>query len=178
MKSGLSSLVVMEAQSAFSMFHSTFTKLFNQHFPKRKIRVKYNNRKPWLTDGLKKSIRIKNKLYMKYVKIKSTYYECKYKMYRNRLTRLTKVADRKHYADLLESNKSNLKKTWNILKSNINKRKAHKVNENFKLSDESVTADKRFISEIFNDFFVNVGYNLAKRIPYVNASPRDFMETD
>ena len=29
-----------EAQSAFSMFHSTFTKLFNQHFPKRKIKIK------------------------------------------------------------------------------------------------------------------------------------------
>ena len=91
------------------------------------------------------------------------------------LTRLTKVAERKHYADLLESNKSNLKKTWNILKSIINKRKTHKVNENFKLSDDSVTSDKRFISKNFNDFFVNVGYNLAKRIPYVNASPRDFM---
>ena len=112
---------------------------------------------------------------MKYIKIKSAYYECKYKMYRNRLTRLTKVAERKHYADLLESNKSNLKKTWNILKSIINKRKTHKVNGNFKLSDESVTSDKRFISENFNDFFVNVGYNLAKRITYVNASPRDFM---
>ena len=58
-----------EAQNAFSMFHSTFTKLFNQHFPKRKIKIKYNNRKPWLTDGLKKSIRIKNKLYMTSVEI-------------------------------------------------------------------------------------------------------------
>ena len=112
-----------EAQSAFSMFHSTFTKLFNQHFPKRKIKIKYNNRKPWLTDGLKKSIRIKNKLYMKYIRIKSAYYECTYKMYRNRLTRLIKIAERKYYADLLESNKSNLKKTWNILKTIINKKK-------------------------------------------------------
>ena len=164
-----------EAQSAFSMFHSTFTKLFNQHFPKRKIKIKYNNRKPWLTDGLKKSIRIKNKLYMKYIKIKSAYYECTYKMYRNRLTRLIKIAERKYYADLLESNKSNLKKTWNILKTIINKKKVHKVNENFKLSDDSITSDKKVISENFNDFFVNVGYNLAKRIPNVNVSPRDFV---
>ena len=166
---------VTETQSAFSMFHSTFANLFNQHFPKHKITVKYNNRKPWLMDGLKKSIRIKNKLYMKYVKIKSAYYECKYKMYRSRLNRLTKVAECKHYADLLESNKSNLKKMWNILKSIINKRKAHKVNENLKLSDDSATSDKRFISENFNDFLVNIGHNLAKRIPNVNTSPRDFI---
>ena len=38
-----------------------------------------------------------------------------------------------------------------------------------------MTSDKKVISENFNDFFVNVGYNLAKRIPNVNVSPRDFM---
>ena len=31
------------------------------------------------------------------------------------------------------------------------------------------------ISENFNDSFVNVGYNFAKRFPNVNVSPRDFM---
>ena len=91
------------------------------------------------------------------------------------LTRLIKIAERKYYADLLENNKSNLKKTWNILKTIINKKKVHKVNENFKLSDDSITSDKMVISENFNEFFVNVGYNLAKRIPNVNVSPRDFM---
>ena len=112
---------------------------------------------------------------MKYIKIKSAYYECTYKMNSNRLTRPDKIAERKYYADLLESNKSNLKKTWDILKTIINKKKVHKVNENFKLSDDSITSDKKVISENFNNFFVNVGYNLAKRIPNVNVSPRDFM---
>ena len=126
-------------------------------------------------DGLKKSIRIKNKLHMKYIKIKSAYYECKHKMYHNRLTRLIEIAEEKYYADLLESNKSNFKKTWNILETIINKKKVHKINENFKLPDYSITSDKKVISENFNDFFVNVGYNLAKHIPNVNVSTRDFM---
>ena len=52
---------------------------------------------------------------MKLIKIKSAYYECEYKMYRNRPTRLAKDAD------LLASNKPSLKKSWNIFKS-ISKR--------------------------------------------------------
>ena len=36
-------------------------------------------------------------------------------MYRNKLSSLLKNAEKTYYADLLESNKSNLKKTWNIL---------------------------------------------------------------
>ena len=52
-------------QCAFSLFHSKFVDLFERHFPKRKIKLTYNNRKPWLTTALKQSIRTKNRLYKK-----------------------------------------------------------------------------------------------------------------
>ena len=70
-------------QCAFSLFHSKFVDLFERHFPKRKIKLTYNNRKPWLTTALKQSIRTKNRLYKRYKCIKSTYNECRYKSYRN-----------------------------------------------------------------------------------------------
>ena len=50
-------------QSAFSMFHSRYVDLFVKDFPKRKIKITYNNRKPWLTSALKHSIPKKNRLY-------------------------------------------------------------------------------------------------------------------
>ena len=90
-------------QSSFSLFHSMIIDTYNKSFPKRKIKIRYHNRKPWLTDALKQSIRTKNKLYMKYLKIKSSHNECKYKTYRNHLTRVLKCAEKKHYADLLEA---------------------------------------------------------------------------
>ena len=43
--------------------------LLNKYFPKVRIKKKYNNRKPWLSDGLRKSIKHKNKLYYNYRKI-------------------------------------------------------------------------------------------------------------
>ena len=46
-----------------------------------------------------------------YLKIKSVQNELTYKSYRNKLHHILKVAEKKYYADLLEANKSNLKKT-------------------------------------------------------------------
>ena len=138
-------------QGAFSWFYSRFN-LYNKHFPVRKVKLCYNNRKPWLTDSFKQSIRTKNKLYMRYVNAKSAHNESCYKRYRNKLNHLLKIAEKTHVAEKLESNKANLEKTWSILKGIINKRNNAKIQEKFKLSDGSMTSDKQMISERFNDF--------------------------
>ena len=152
----------MDAQLIFTRFHKILLRLHNVNFPKRKIKLKYNNRKPWLTEGLEQSIKNKNKSYMKSVKIRSAYNEMKYKTFRNKLKHVLLTAEKKHYAHTLEANKSNMKKTWTILKRIINLNKSKRVQEKFKLQDETITDNKVTISESFNTFFVNIGPNLAK----------------
>ena len=142
-----------DTQEAFSMFHSMLLKLYNKHFPMQKIKLKYNSRKPWLTQGLKDSIRVKNKLYGDYMKINSVAREMKYKTYRNKLNHVLRHAERKHYSDLLDDNKNNVKRTWQILKSIVNKNKATKIQDKFKLSDDTLTTRKSMISANFDDFF-------------------------
>ena len=46
----------------------------------------------------------------------------------------------------------------------------------FMLSDGSVTDDKQTIAEKFNEFFVNVGPNLAKKIHEQKQNPLDFLK--
>ena len=101
--------------------------------------------------------------------------EIKYKRYRNKLTHVFKCAERKYYADILEKNKSNLKQTWVILKSIINKNKSSRIQEDFELNDGSTTTEKSVISEKFNDFFINIGPSLARKIPEQNIPPSQFM---
>ena len=91
--------------------------------------------------------------------------EINYKKYHNKLTHVLKCAERKYYADILEKNTSNLKQTWVILKSIINKNKSSRIQEKFKLNDGSTTTEKSVISEKFNDFFINIGPSLARKIP-------------
>ena len=46
-----------------------------------------------------------------------------YKNYKNKLTKLTKFAEKKYYQDKLEINRRNMKKTWGIIKEVIQCRK-------------------------------------------------------
>ena len=119
-----------DTQTAFTLFHTKIMALFNKHFPKRKQKIKYNNRKPWLTSALKESIRVKNKLFKMYKKSGSILYESQYKTYRNKLHSLLKCAEKKHIADILDLNKSNLRKTWSIINNIVNRKKAVKYKRN------------------------------------------------
>ena len=164
-----------DTQTAFSAFHSVLLKVYNKHFPKQKIKLKYNSRKLWLTQGLKDAIKNKNKLYKRYMKCKTVANENTYKRYRNKLNIILKCAEKKHYTDLLNSNKDNIKKTCQIMKNIVNRNKTRKVHNKFKMGDGSIISDGTLISNKFNDFFTNIEPNLAKKIPYQDISHLDFM---
>ena len=165
----------MCTQGAFSLFHSTLVNHYNKHFPMQKIKLKYNCQKPWLTQGLKDAIKVKNKLYKKYQKINAVAHGIEYKTYRNKLNHILKCAERKHYSDLLNDNKNNVKRTWQILKSIVNKNKTTKIQDKFKLRDGIFTSDKSMISTKFNEFFNGIGPNLARNIQKQSVTPLSFM---
>ena len=165
-----------DAQQAFTQFQSVFLKLYEEHFPKRRIKFKYNNRRPWLTEGLKLSIRTKNKLYIASVKQKCVTNEVRYKDYRNKLNHALRSAERKSYADLIDKNKSNLKKIWCVLKVIVNKNKAKRAQEKFRLSDQSVISDRNIISTRFNDYFIDIGHNIASKIPDTGIQPKFYFK--
>ena len=73
--------------------------------------------------GPKKSIKTKNKLYVKYIKHKTFFNEKTYKDYKRISNYKMKKAERDHYGVLFRVNKDNLKKTWAINKEVINKTK-------------------------------------------------------
>ena len=138
--------------------------------------IKYNNHKPWLSEGLKLSIRTKNKLYLTYVKQKYLRNELWYKSYRIKLNHTLRIAERNYYAELLAKHKSNLKKVWGVSKSIVNKNKAKRVQEKFKVHDDSVITDRDVISTRFNDYFIEIGPNLAKKIPNPGSQPKFYLK--
>ena len=166
---------VHDTQKSFDLFHSKLITFYNKYFPEVRINKKYSNRKPWLSEALRSSIRNKNKLYHKYKKIPSLKNEVTYKRYRNRLNHLLKIAEKKYYRELIVSHKDNMRKSWAIMKNIINKHKKPMNQTKFKMNDGSVTDDKRVISGVFNDFFINIGPSLAKSIPKAKKSHMAYM---
>ena len=162
-------------QSCFNTFHGKLVSLLNKSFPKVRIKKRYNNRKPRLSDALRNSIKLKNKLYYKYRKISSVYNETCYKSYKQILQKTLIAAEKQYYHELVTRNKDNMKKSWGIIKDIINKNKNPVHRTKFKLSNGSVTTDKMSVSEHFNDFFINIGPNLAKSIPHVKRMPMSYL---
>ena len=163
-----------DAQLAYSLFYKDFTCIYNRCFPVRTVKLGYKNRKPWLSEGLKKSIKIKNSLYILYKKHNTEELELRYKQYRNRLHSLLKKAEREHYDTLFETYKGNLKKSWNLIKDIINKNQSRACSSKFNINGSCVT-DKSKIANGFNSYFVNIGPTLANDIPESKKSPIDNM---
>ena len=128
-----------DAQRAYSMFYNDFNEAYNICFPMKTYKYGYRTRKPWLSEGMKQSIKIKNKLYRKSKKSANPEHELQYKRYRNKLNKLLLDAERTHYNDLLNENKNNMKKSWRILKEIINKKKDSKSCSRFQMNGSYAT---------------------------------------
>ena len=161
-------------QNAYTMFHNIFLEIYNSSLPvKRKsLKPHYKTRKPWLTNGIKCSIKHKNKLYAHYKKYPSQSNKKLYKEYRNMLTRSLRRTERTYYDILLIDNKNNLKKTWSIIKDVINKKKKSSSSSKFVINGSTVT-DNITIAKHFNEYFVNIASELASKIPKSKTDPTE-----
>ena len=162
------------AQNAFTKFHTSTCATFEKHFPIKKITRTYKNKKAWLTLGIKHSIKVKNKLFLKYKKDSSQENASKYKGYRNKLNTIVRKAERSHYEMVFEKYKSNLKKTWSVIKDVINKKKSNGYPRFFKIN-EQMCENKDVIAHSFNQYFANIGHNLAALIPPSTIDPVSYI---
>ena len=75
--------------------------------------------KPWITNGIRASIRVKNRLYKLYLRTKNSYYFSKFKIYRNKIKHLIILSKKSYYNDYFTTNKNNIKETWKGIKQLI-----------------------------------------------------------
>ena len=151
--------------------------LHDKCFPKIKIKKKYSIRKPWLSDALRNSIRNKYKLYHKYKKFPTIRNETSYKLFRNKLNHVLKIAEKKYYRELIISHKDNTRKSWSIIKNIINKHRKPIIQSKFRLNDGSITDDKKVISGSFNNFIYQYWTNLSQIHPNYQKVPNRFYES-
>ena len=148
----------------------------NIHMPIKTKRFKKYNYKltPWITTGILKSIRTRNNLYKKFVKLKDikakSIAETKYKTYRNLLSKIIKNTKQDFWLKRFHEAKYDVKSTWRNINEKLNKtKKSHNFPETFLKNGTAVNGSKN-IANAFNNYFVNVGPNLANNIKNINAT--------
>ena len=141
-------------------YHSLIEKYMPIKTLSRKQRRFFN--KPWITKGIKISIRTKNKMF----KMSKTSSEPnlveKYKVYRSILTRLKTKAKNNYYAALAIEYGNDRSKIWRLVKE-ITKRKKI-TNSSIKAvtdKDGNKLHDQKLIADSLNEHFSTIGEKMA-----------------
>jgi hypothetical protein len=164
-----------DCQTSFSLFYEQYLRLYNECFPIRISKSEYLNRKPWLTNGIKTSIKIKNKLFYISKKYPTVHNINKYRFYKRRVQGIIQNAEKEYYEHNLRINQCNMKKSWMLIKQAINKKCTKSISQEFVING-NLTSNCQIIADSFNKFYTNIGPDLARSIPQSNRHPASYIQ--
>ena len=168
-----------DVNDCYNKFMYIFHALYDKCFPEKVVKPdpKCKFKKPWLTRGLFRSIRKKQRLYKSYLKTPSENHKKKYKQYKNKLTKLLHAAKKDYYTTIFIRIKGNSKKMWNKINDVIGKRKNTKLPSTMYNGNVKLDTMKK-IAEEFNTYFLSIGKNIASKIPNCNRTFDSFLPKD
>ena len=135
--------------------------------------------KPWVTKGILKSTRTKQKLYKIYLKDKSTQSHSKYKKYRNLLTRILELSKKLFYHHSIDQSSNNNKKLWSIVNNIINRKNIKNSSiEYITDSNGNTVKEPTQIGNIMNNNYVNLVDKLLKKYPLPSSQQNAAINQD
>ena len=159
-----------DPESAFSDFFSFINKSYDECFPERIVKPRSIDKlkSPWMTPGLFVSRKVKMKLFSKKLRKPSPENLKRFKEYNNTYTKIIRKAKHKYYNDKFKEFSKDSKKTWQTINEILGRKKGfNDIPQRF-VSNDKILSGSLEIAEGFNEFFVNIGPNLAKSIPLSN----------
>ena len=103
---------------AYNYFSHKLIVLYDKYFPKQNIRIyKKDLQSPWITRGIKKSSKRKQKLYVKFLKNRNSKNELEYRNLKKLFESIKKLAKKNYFSSLILKHKNNIKKPGTLLKN-------------------------------------------------------------
>ena len=113
---------------SYDQFITKFSLIYDDCFRIKVKEIKTKNLlSSWVTKGIKRSSKRKQKLYENFLKNKSPKNEKEYKDYKQLLEKIKKDSKKKYFQEKFSFYKNDIKNTWKTLKDVIGKTK---INEN------------------------------------------------
>ena len=102
---------IRNPNDAYRIFLEQFRTMYDKHFPLKTIKLKTKDLKsPWITAGIKKSSKQKQRLYTKFLKNRNQKNETEYKNYKKLFESIKRRLKKLHLSKLLLKCKNNIKK--------------------------------------------------------------------
>ena len=155
----------------YNVLLNSLTEMVDKHFPTQLVKFnKYKHkRSPWITDGILKSLKYRDKLYRK-LKDRdpnSPIYETlliNFNTYNGILRKTIRQAKQAYYFSQFNIHRKDSKKTWKVINSILHSNKRKNSFPNFFLINDVKISNKEAIAERFNTFFANIGNTIATQI--------------
>ena len=159
-----------DIHTEFQSLNNTLTKTIDKYLPLQRLSKKATKlkQKPWLSKGILKSSKVKNRLYKKLVKtnFRNTDLHSKYKQYRNILTHIIDAAKQKYYQKQLFTSKNDSKRTWQVLNDLIGKNKKDAKLPDKLLCNTKTIQDPKEIANTLNKHFAEIGKTNQNEIDF------------
>ena len=160
---------------------STIQQTYDEIYPLVKIskRKMKKTRKPWMNHVIFDMIKVKHKLYKKYLDNRTPENLSIYKLKRNKVKREIEKAKKQYYFHFFKKVDRNPKRTWEALGSLTNKIKKSKgtLPKYLKIDQEgNVSSNPNFIINKLNRHFVSKGPKLASKLPKPKKSSLRYLK--
>jgi hypothetical protein len=120
--------------------------------------------KPWITDGLLKCIRKRDRLHRQTVRFPLNEELARYySRYKGTCHRTIKTTKMNYYKRKIEEGNHHVKTIWNVVREYTSQRRKETAVEQLRI-DGGLIDDKLMIAECMNEYFVNVGSNVSNNI--------------
>ena len=164
-------------QENYDIFIKLVTSAKNKHLPKKIVRFnkKKHKKAKWLTNGILKSINIKDKMYKILAKADNvneaayTNLKAEFNAYKKTLRRSINEAKRLYYMRTFELYRNDIKQTWSVIKNTLQKNARCPDSTKFVLNNRMITNLDEIAIE-FNIYFINIGRLLNDQIQAVTSS--------
>ena len=100
------------------------------------------------------------------MKTPTDYRKMVYKQYRNVVNNEIKKAKYEYYKVKFNNDKGNIKATWKTINEALGTKSRNKNCVDTINVNGAIITNKNYMSDIFNDYFVNIGFNLTNNVQY------------
>lgn len=150
-----------DPNNATNVFLDTITTIIKKHTIMTKLSKRKIILKPWITPGLLKCIRFRDRLHIKTKKQPNNeIIRISYLRYRNYCNRILKNLKKHYERKLIQTNKGDIKKTWQVIKNICNLNQS----SNIPIELLNITNDPEKSISLVNKHFANIGRHLANKI--------------
>ena len=153
-----------DIDEAYHVWELMFNTVCDKHAPLQQIRRRATHMAPWVTKEMLELSRKRDSLRSKAQKSGNQDDWLHTKCIRNKVNNLAKHLKKTYYANLISEKSKDPREMWKVTKEAISAKKSYTL---------PLTTDKQNMADDFNNFFVNIGADLARNVEEQNTSAED-----